>query len=240
VAVLQRKSGKSSCFAHQPPGPIPPGFTGRNARRDFVITFVIGSCALLEFPQSRLCQPWCFGQFQLSFPAQRWRIPRSSGNVRETRRHPMGTRSGSSRIGEKRESVEGAGGWWVCLLRRGVKPHGSIAAWLRNLFRPGFHPNGTSNNARHRLRRPRRQSHAIARKSLASPPSFIGVRENDACTVGLIQPEFHSGSYVVAVPSKLLSFQMILSGSKQVNRGSREPPTECHDAIPDQPSLSSR
>jgi len=27
----------------------------------------------------------------------------------------------------------------------------SLAAWLRNLFRPGFHQNGTSHNARHRF-----------------------------------------------------------------------------------------
>src|SRR5678815_5497214 len=39
------------------------------------------------------------------------------------------------------------------LLRRWVKPHGPLAAWLRNLFRPGLCPNGTSDNARHRLRR---------------------------------------------------------------------------------------
>ena len=34
-------------------------------------------CALLEFSQSRLCQPCFFGQFQLSLPAKpRW-MPRS-------------------------------------------------------------------------------------------------------------------------------------------------------------------
>jgi hypothetical protein len=37
-------------------------------------------------------------------------------------------------------------------------PHGIVPTfdpdWLRNLFRPGFHPNETSNNARHRLQRP--------------------------------------------------------------------------------------
>jgi hypothetical protein len=32
------------------------------------------------------------------------------------------------------------------------KPQGAVASWLRNLFRPGLRPNGTSNNARHRER----------------------------------------------------------------------------------------
>ena len=37
------------------------------------------------------------------------------------------------------------------------KPQGAVASWLRNLFRPGLRPNGTSNNARHRETRPQRQ-----------------------------------------------------------------------------------
>ena len=44
---------------------------------------------------------------------------------------------------------------------RWVKPHGPVAALLRNLLRSGLRPNGPSNSAsRHRTRRPQQQGHA--------------------------------------------------------------------------------
>jgi len=61
-------------YAHIPPGAIRTGFTGRKPS---------------GIPSATVLRPWGFGQFQLSFPAKPRRMPRSSGNVRVGRRHPL-------------------------------------------------------------------------------------------------------------------------------------------------------
>jgi hypothetical protein len=55
-------------LAPGPPGAIRKRFAGRNLRWRWLYNSVI---ALLEFPQARLFNRCFFGQFQLSFPAQR-------------------------------------------------------------------------------------------------------------------------------------------------------------------------
>jgi len=63
-----------SGFAHGPPGAIRSGFAGRKPS---------------GIPATTVLRPWCLGQFQLSFPVQPRRIPRSSGHIRETQGIPV-------------------------------------------------------------------------------------------------------------------------------------------------------
>ncbi len=67
------RTGMPSCFAPRPPGAIRSGVAGRKPSG-------ISAATVLR--------PWCLGQFQLSFPAQPRRIPRSFGHGREAQRHP--------------------------------------------------------------------------------------------------------------------------------------------------------
>jgi hypothetical protein len=68
-----------SACANVPPGAILPGLTERKPS---------------GIPAATVSRPWGFGQFQLSFPVKPRRIPRSSGNVRAGRRHPLASRGG--------------------------------------------------------------------------------------------------------------------------------------------------
>ena len=75
-----------SACANVPPGAILPGLTGRKPS---------------GIPAATVSRPWGFSQFQLSFPVKPRRIPRSSGNVRAGRWHPLEGRRTTSKLGEK-------------------------------------------------------------------------------------------------------------------------------------------
>ena len=61
------------------------------------------------------------------------------------------------------------GNSWAACSSEGLRDS-LAAAWLCNSFRSGLHPNGTSNSARHRLRRPQRQ--AMQPLASRSQPSY--------------------------------------------------------------------